>query len=202
MAFTVGEKSVIMKYQKIDFDNIKMDGIDRYPEYELIFGKNGHKISNKSLLDLGCNIGFYCFKASQDGALKCVGIDNCKEFIDDAEKIKKEQGFENINFIKDDFSNLQIVNKFDYIICINTLHTLYTIENVNNVLTLCNKLSRGKIILTIIPGKEPYNIIINNNNIVKIHLSFNYIKKFFPGCRYKIYESKITPGRSIVEITK
>lgn len=48
---------------------------DVYERYQLTFDRLGADLSGKSVLDIGCGSGVYCFEAARRGAAKVVGLD-------------------------------------------------------------------------------------------------------------------------------
>ncbi len=50
-------------------------------------------LEGKSLLDIGCNEGFFCMEAKKRGAARVVGIDRGAEFIEAAKKRAPEIDF-------------------------------------------------------------------------------------------------------------
>lgn len=64
--------------------NIRVDNID---------------CENKTLVDLGCNVGLITTECAKKGAKYCLGIDSMTPVIDIAKFTVKEQGLKNIDFI-------------------------------------------------------------------------------------------------------
>ncbi|MBO6560811.1 MAG: class I SAM-dependent methyltransferase [Nisaea sp.] len=73
-------------------------------------------LDGKSLLDVGCNEGFFCEAAIKRGAKKVVGIDFNAEIIDKAKNRVPEA-----EFINSSWYNLPN-EKFDYIIFLSAIH--------------------------------------------------------------------------------
>ncbi len=53
---------------------------------------------NASLLDIGCNIGGFCFEAQKHGAVLTVGIDSNDEAIEAAKRLRDYAGMNNMKF--------------------------------------------------------------------------------------------------------
>lgn len=106
-------------YQKIDFDGYHLEGINRYPEYRAIFP---NPPVGKTILDLGCYVGYYIFQSSRDGAKYCMGIDWNEERINKAEEIKDFLGIQNVNFFMGNAVISDIQNPFDIVLCLSVLH--------------------------------------------------------------------------------
>ena len=73
-------------------------------------------LKGKTVLDLGCNEGYFCQKAIEAGAKKVVGIDQSQHFIDKAKK-----RFSNIDFRCQGWDVLP-EGKFDVIIFLSAIH--------------------------------------------------------------------------------
>jgi len=83
-------------YQKIFLpDGSATQGHDRTATAELIFGSD---LKNKSVLDVGCSLGFFCFEAEKRGASRVVGIDVHPGSIEKAKKIASIIGSK-VNFL-------------------------------------------------------------------------------------------------------
>ena len=59
-------------------------------------------LSGRSVLDLGCNLGEFCFECWRRGARDIVGIDNRAEYLDCARMLAAENGHCRIDFIHAD----------------------------------------------------------------------------------------------------
>lgn len=191
-----------MKYQKIKFGDIDIEGVDRYPDVKKIF-KGG--IENKTLLDIGCNIGYYCFEAAFRGAQYCLGVDNHSVFIDDANRIKLDLHIENVGFVLMDLFDLKVESIFDYVLCLNLLHVLPTIEHIERCFDICDKFSSEKMVFSVLPPSNKKDLISiepNVRGVEKIHISRNYVKERFPKYKIRSYKSAVTEGRVIVEVQK
>lgn len=59
----------------------------------LIGGKPGDPLQGKSVLDIGCNEGFFCAEALRQGATRVVGVDANKTYVERARVRVKEAEF-------------------------------------------------------------------------------------------------------------
>ena len=120
------------------------------------------KLENKSVLDLGCNEGFYCFECERRGA-RCVGIEKDLYWYNQALKRKNEFG-SFVNFINQSWDQLPTINyKFDIVIFLAAFH--YIKDSQLEVLTnVYNKLkNEGMLILEIgILGKNEGEFLVEN----------------------------------------
>lgn len=75
------------------------------------------KLQGKRFLDLGCNAGFFCKYALDQGASRVVGVDKTSHYIKTA-----QNQFPEASFICSDWSNLELEGEFDVIIILSALH--------------------------------------------------------------------------------
>lgn len=73
---------------------------------------HGLDFHGKTVIDLGCNLGFYCFVVKKAGAAKVLGIDNDDRIIRGCDIIKKLYGVTGI-----DFQALDIVGLDENLAC-------------------------------------------------------------------------------------
>lgn len=79
-------------------------------------------LNGKSILDVGCNEGFFCFEAIRQGAIRAVGIDQREVFIKKAkERSASHSMADKIDFICTDWENLP-EEKFDVVLLLSSLH--------------------------------------------------------------------------------
>lgn len=79
-----------------------------------------NNLNGKSVLDIGCNEGFFCLEAKRRGASYVMGVDKNRTAIESAKKRAKEAGLD-IDYLNIDA--VQIPDKkFDYIIFLSALH--------------------------------------------------------------------------------
>jgi len=78
----------------------------------------------KTVLDLGCNIGYFCFKARESGAKKVLGIDIDAEVIEIARKLRDYKGLDCIEFICGDVEEMEYGAR-DITLLINMPHNLF-----------------------------------------------------------------------------
>ncbi|HXV23711.1 MAG TPA: methyltransferase domain-containing protein [Alphaproteobacteria bacterium] len=110
-----------LRYQKITFDDgISTEGNDRAGTADAIFPDS---LAGKSVLDVGCNYGYFCFEAAHRGATHVVGLDFDPDSIRKATKIGKIKGID-VQFRLFDADRDQIDGKFNYVLCLNLLHHL------------------------------------------------------------------------------
>jgi 2-polyprenyl-3-methyl-5-hydroxy-6-metoxy-1,4-benzoquinol methylase len=80
-------------------------------------------LRGKSVLDVGCRLGYFCFEALKRGASRVVGIDVEPESIRKARLLADCLGAE-ARFEVRDVEHEPPAERFDYVLCLNVLHHL------------------------------------------------------------------------------
>ncbi len=96
--------------------------------------------SNSNILDVGCGDGTLCFKLSS--CKKIIGIDTSEEVIKIA---NRNNTYNNVSFINDDYLIHNFKTKFDIIIFVASIHHMNMEEALIKAKSLLNK--NGKIII-------------------------------------------------------
>lgn len=91
--------------------------IDRWKEMEPFIE------TNSSVLDIGCDVGYFVFKCAQKGCL-AWGVDNNMFAIITADYAKNKTGLANAHFFLDEIgeNNITKLPEFDYIIYLSVFH--------------------------------------------------------------------------------
>jgi 2-polyprenyl-3-methyl-5-hydroxy-6-metoxy-1,4-benzoquinol methylase len=107
-------------------------------------------LEGKSVLDLGCNEGFFCIEAMRQGASRVVGIDFKQEFIDSA-----RQRCPDATFIRGSWWDIPN-EKFDCIFFLSAIH--YEREQQRLLRKLCDNHLKPNGVLVLECGaiNEPY----------------------------------------------
>jgi 2-polyprenyl-3-methyl-5-hydroxy-6-metoxy-1,4-benzoquinol methylase len=130
-------------YQNVSLPfGLKTGGKDRSQTAKRIFPDG---LTSKSVFDVGCMYGYFCFAAEDRGAVGCVGVDI------DPENVVKSSLLADIRGSSAQFRHLDIEadavpGKFDYVLCLNVLHHL------RNPLAVIDKLAaatRDSLVLEI-----------------------------------------------------
>ena len=80
-----------------------------------------YNFEGKSILDIGCNSGYYSFFVSSKGAARVVGVDIDSDRLDQAKTIKANEGFDNVDFCQVPVTNIRSLGQFDIVLCIAVL---------------------------------------------------------------------------------
>src|SRR4051794_23896292 len=77
-------------------------------------------LEGKSVLDLGCNEGFFALEAKKRGAVRVVGLDHDKRSIQAAKEHAAQANLD-VEFLCSKMSDLP-KEKFDFILLLSALH--------------------------------------------------------------------------------
>lgn len=93
-------------------------------------------LTGQTVLDIGCNGGFYSFELKRRGAARVLGVDHDPVYLNQA-RFAREQLELDVEFVQGDVYDIQrIVNgeRFDYVVFLGVLyhlrHPLYALEKV------------------------------------------------------------------------
>jgi SAM-dependent methyltransferase len=78
-------------------------------------------MTGKSVFDLGCMYGFFCFEAEQAGASRMLGVDIEAVNVETSRLLAEIRGSK-AEFRKLDIEMEPIPGQFDYVLCLNVLH--------------------------------------------------------------------------------
>ena len=82
-------------------------------------------LSGKSVLDIGCNAGFYSIEMKRRGAARVVGIDSDERYLAQARLASETLGFDDIEFTQLDVYDVgALAEKFDLVIFMGVLYHL------------------------------------------------------------------------------
>ena len=70
------------------------------PTWEFVRRHLSEDLSGKTLLDVGCNAGFYCFEAARRGAARVVGVDAQRLLVRQARFVGRALGASGVEFEK------------------------------------------------------------------------------------------------------
>lgn len=117
------------------FHNINLNGVWTAPDHFLgdypgakfrRFAPDLPKdLTGKSVLDIGCNAGFYSIEMKRRGADRVVGIDSDERYLQQARLATETLGFDDIEFAKLDVYDVGALGeKFDLVIFMGVLYHL------------------------------------------------------------------------------
>jgi SAM-dependent methyltransferase len=109
------------RYQRIELPyGLHTEGRDRTATAKQIFPED---MTGKSVLDIGCSHGFFCFEAARRGATRVLGLDVEPEVVRKNRLLADCLGL-NVEFGVIDIERQRLTEKFDYVLCLNVLHHL------------------------------------------------------------------------------
>jgi tRNA (mo5U34)-methyltransferase len=157
------------------FHNIDLGGVETAPDHFLgdypraKFAGFAHAIpadlTGKSVLDIGCNAGFYSVEMKRRGATRVVGIDSDERYLAQARLAARALGFDGIEFRNlDVYQVAALGEKFDLVIFMGVLyhlrHPLLALdlirEHVAGDLMLFQTLQQGSDTVADVPENHPF----------------------------------------------
>lgn len=128
-------------------------GRDRTAAYRAVFPDPP---IGKTILDVGCNSGAYCFMAASEGASYTLGVDQSRIFIERGKELLKSAEIPNIDLLQADIFAAELRQSFDVVLCLNILHHLQSIERVDSLLDALYELTNEKLIMMIVITTMPF----------------------------------------------
>lgn len=124
-------------YQKIILPyGIEIDGIDLQETADMILPKD---LKGKSVVDIGCNYGYFCHEAKKRNAKEVIGVEISKETARIARKIADIIG-DNVKIV-DSVDKLNANRTYDIILLLNIVHHLDNpFQFIKNLSKKCRKL--------------------------------------------------------------
>jgi len=116
------------------FHNINLHGVWTAPDHFLgdypgakfrRFADGLPDVRGKSVLDIGCNAGFYSIEMKRRGAARVLGIDSDERYLAQARLATETLGFDDIEFAKLDVYQVGAIGEtFDLVIFMGVLYHL------------------------------------------------------------------------------
>ncbi len=123
-------------------------------------------LSGKTVLDIGCNAGFYSVEMKRRGAAHVVGIDSDERYLEQARLATNALGFRDIEFRKLDVYDVAALGeRFDLVIFMGVLyhlrHPLLALdlirEHVAGDRLLFQSMQQGSNVVTEVPEDHPFH---------------------------------------------
>jgi len=171
------------------FQNINLRGIPtapnhflgNYPEvkWRRFASEVPCDLRGKSVLDIGCNAGFYSFEMKRRGADRVLGIDNDEAYLDQArfaaEVLDLEVEFRNLSV----FDVHQLKERFDLVLFMGVIyhlrHPLLALdliyEHVASDLLIFQSMLRGSKMASCLNADYPFweHAVFNEDEYPKLH---------------------------------
>jgi len=157
------------------FHNIDLNGVPTAPDHFLgnypsdNFARFADAIpadlTGKSVLDIGCNAGFYAIEMKRRGAARVVGIDSDERYLAQARLAASALGFGDIEFRRLDVYQVGALGeRFDLVIFMGVLyhlrHPLLALdlirEHVAGDLMLFQTMQQGSDAIAEVPENHPF----------------------------------------------
>ncbi|MFW2828787.1 TIGR04290 family methyltransferase [Sphingomonas sp. ID0503] len=122
-------------------------------------------LTGKSVLDIGCNAGFYSVEMKRRGAARVLGIDSDDRYLAQARLATRELGFEGVEFAKLSVYDVgALAEKFDLVVFMGVLyhlrHPLLALdlirEHVAGDLMLFQTMQQGSEDVIDVPEDHPF----------------------------------------------
>lgn len=104
---------------------------------------------DRTVLDIGCNLGMYSFLARRRGAASVVGMDSDPLAVDGCELLAKLYGLDNMQFHCADFIHLNGETRYDIVQLINFIGRKSLVKGIQPMLDACRRSARKSIVLSI-----------------------------------------------------
>lgn len=169
----------VVPYQKVTYKGRTLWwGRDRSQTYRTIFSEPP---IGKSILDVGCHTGFYCFMAASEGAKYCLGIEISKKYAQRGQALIRKTGIQNFRLVNADIFGYDLKAGFDIVLCLNLLHHLQTFDQVETLIEKLWTLADERLVLMVPLLKDsprPYEYVCEGN-VKYVHFSQEYFRNRF-----------------------
>jgi 2-polyprenyl-3-methyl-5-hydroxy-6-metoxy-1,4-benzoquinol methylase len=145
VAYTEEDVDYILRNNHFEYQQIRVSegkytvGQDRSGTLELL----DPDLTGKTLLDIGCAYGYFCFEAEKKNALRVVGTELKRHRFLGANILKEIRGSRCEFYLQDIFAN-PIQGQFDVVLFLNVIHHL---EEPLRALKLAARMAREKLIV-------------------------------------------------------
>lgn len=108
-------------YHRVDLPfGLHTEGKDRAGTRNLIFPES---LAGKTVLDVGCAFGYFCFEAEALGAARVLGLELKKDRLEGAQLLKEIKGSK-VEVRRQDVTRDPLGERFDYVLLLNVIHHL------------------------------------------------------------------------------
>ena len=112
-------REVRFEYQRVELPfGLATPGTDRSDVVDLVLPAS---LAGKTVLDVGCALGYFCFEAEARGAQRVVGVELKPQRFEQASLLKQIKGSQ-VEFLRQDVLQDPIVESFDYVLLLNVIH--------------------------------------------------------------------------------
>lgn len=133
-----------LTYQRIELPyGLTTGGRDRSATARHLFPDD---LSGLSVLDIGCNDGYFCHEAARRGAAMVTGIDIEPDTIRRAKRVADCLGYD-IDFRVHDIERTPFDERYDIVLCLNVMHHF---RNPLWVLDVLRRITRRRLLLEVV----------------------------------------------------
>ena len=192
-----------MTYQKISVPGYFHEGTDRSDLYNQIFISPPFGLS---VLDIGCNAGFYALTSAQAGASRCLGVDNSARALNVAKEALRSLDLNNLVFLKANIFEIEL-DKYDVVLCLNFLHHISPEEKLLGLLNKIDAATLSTMFFTITPfnhsvPSDNVRVELNSKGLSKIRLNPGFFKELWPDYSVTHEVAKTYPNRILIKVVK
>ena len=108
----------------------------------------GFDFQSRSVLDMGCNLGFYSFLAKRLGAGSVLGLDSDSQAILGCSLLSELYGIDDIHFSCIDFTSFTSDRPFDVVLLINFIGKKSLVKGIQPVLDICRRYAAEAVIVS------------------------------------------------------
>ncbi len=108
----------------------------------------GFDFHSRSVLDMGCNLGFYSFLARRLGASTVLGLDIDPLAIQGCCLLKELYSMDDIHFSCLDFTRFTSDKPFDVVLLINFIGKKSLVKGIQPVLDICHRYAAESLIIS------------------------------------------------------
>lgn len=188
------------QYQRIEIDGVVyIEGPDRMPQYRAIFLEPP---AGKTILDIGCNTGFYGFQAIKEGALSYLGIDNKGKHLRQARLIADKLDTGKTQFMAINVIGATLPGEHDVVLCLNILHHMPDIKTVIDVLFEIDRITRERMVFSVLTPYDNKAWSTHKQRKHRFGLAPKFFEAIWPNYTITSERAKTKGPRTIVDVRK
>lgn len=103
---------------------------------------------DKTVLDIGCNFGFYSFLARRRGASMVTGVDTDAEAVQGCRLLTDVYGFSGMSFVCGKFMKIESPVRFDIVMLINFMGKVKAWRGAHDILDFLDETAKETIVMS------------------------------------------------------
>ena len=141
------------RYQRIRFGGKEfVAGTDRSASYRQLFPEPPH---GKTILDVGCNLGYYSLMAASEGARHCCALEQDSQCTQKLAAISGELGLTNLEVVTADICQYNLAARYDIVLLLNVAHHFGSLEQAQDIFDKLYAHALEKMILIVLAPAGP-----------------------------------------------